>query len=504
MKLITNQFADEGDVVKFPHMLRKRKIRFSLKARVALGVAFPIFLVLVSLSVWNYSREYQLLDEQARLDAIQLGDIMIHSLNHAMLTKEGEHLMTSLGDVRQIESVRSIQVIGMSGKVLADSDNSMIGMVIDITSPECASCHQNNVDPLPRVMAIEKPGRGWRIAAPVENLPQCHDCHVPDAENLGVLLMDISLTSKQEKLLIDFRVSMVISVIGTFIVSILSFILIHRLVVRRIESFLLPLSEYADGNFKSRIPYRSNISDELFDFAATFNQMADELERQARLEEDRQGLRERAIVDERERIARELHDGFAQVLGYLTTKVMAVRLLVKDRRLDDADHQLENLENAARNLFSDVRAAILGLKMAGNVHRGLINSVKEYLSEFSRLSGIPSDFITEIDRMPEQISAETELHLFRIIQEALNNVRKHSQATHVLIQLDRDPDSIGISITDNGVGFVYPIEPSSQSNHLGLGNIQDRAREIKAQFAIQSQPSKGTTIRIKLDLREKE
>jgi len=485
-------------------MLRNVKFRFSLKSRVALGVAFPIFLVLVSLSVWNYSREYQFLDEQARLDAIQLGDIMIHSLNHAMLTKEGEHLLTSLSDVSQLESVQSIQVIGMSGKVLADSHDNLVGKVIDITTPECAVCHQNNVEELPRVAAIEEPVQGWRIAAPVENLPQCHDCHVPDAENLGVLLMDVSLTRKQEKLLTDFRVNMAISVIGTFIVSILSFILIHRLVVRRIESFILPLSEYADGNFKSRIPYRSNISDELFDFATTFNQMADELERQARLEEDRQGLREKAIVDERERIARELHDGFAQVLGYLTTKVMAVRLLVKDRRLEDADHQLENLENAARNLFSDVREAILGLKMAGNVHKGLIDAVKEYVSEFSRLSGISSDFVAEIDRLPQQISAETELHLFRIIQEALNNVRKHSQAKHALIQFSRVTDGIEIIIADNGNGFAYPVDASSGPIRLGLENIQDRAREIGAQFEIQSQPNEGTTIRIKLDLREKE
>lgn len=502
MKLITYQLDEGIAPVSRKRMLRNKKFRFSLKARVALGVATPIFVILACLSFWNYSREYQLLDEQARLDAVQLGDIMIHSLNHAMLTKEDEHLLTSLIDISKIESVRSVQIIGMSGKVLADSHEKLAGKVVEINNPECISCHQK--DELPRVVALEKPDLGWRIATPVENLPQCHDCHEPGAENLGVLLMDISLTSKQEKLLADLQVNMVISVVGTFMVSVMSFILTHHLVVRRIASFLLPLSEYADGNFNARIPYRSNISDELCDLAATFNQMADELARQARLEEDRQGLRERAIVEERERIARELHDGFAQVLGYLTTKVMAVRLLVKDKRLEEADHQLGNLENAARNLFSDVREAILGLKMAGNAHNGLIHAVQEYVSEFARLSGIPCDFMAETERLPEQFPAETALNLFRIIQEALNNVRKHAQATHVLVQFVEVTDGLEIIIADNGVGFTYPVEPSKRSKGLGLGHIQDRVMEIGARLEIQTQPNVGTTLSIKLDLREKE
>jgi hypothetical protein len=102
-------------------MFKHRRIRFSLRARVALGVALPIFIVLAFLSFLNYSREYNLLEEQARLDAVQLGDIMIHSLNHAMLTKEGEHLISSLGDISKLENIRLIQVIGSSGKILADS-----------------------------------------------------------------------------------------------------------------------------------------------------------------------------------------------------------------------------------------------------------------------------------------------------------------------------------------------------------------------------------------------
>ena len=62
-----------------------------------------------------------MLEDQARLDAVQLGDLMIHSLNHAMLIKEGDHLISSLADVSQLETVQNIQVIGISGKILADT-----------------------------------------------------------------------------------------------------------------------------------------------------------------------------------------------------------------------------------------------------------------------------------------------------------------------------------------------------------------------------------------------
>ena len=479
---------------------KKPQFRLSLRSRVALVVALPIFIVLVSISFINYSREFKLLDEQARLDAIQLGDLMIHSLNHAMLTKEDEHLLTSLDDVSQLENIQLIQVIGISGKVLADSGKENSKKMFSPGDAECISCHQFSVENRPRVIPFAQPENGWRISAPINNLPQCYDCHDPELDHLGVLLVDIALTRKQEQLQIDLQNSLLISVAGTVMVSMMSYFLMNRLVVRRVESLRESLAEYANGNFSTRIMLASSIQDELCDLADTFNVMAEELDRHAQREERHQQLREFAIVEERERIARELHDGFAQVLGYVNTKVMAVRLFVKDNKLKEADQQLEHLEEAARSLFVDVREAILGLRMAGQVRSGLGDALDDYFKEFSRLSGISTTMKTTLDLNNGMLTAETELHLFRIVQESLTNVRKHALASQAWVNVSQRGEKLHVEICDDGAGFDLNLISSTGTDKLGLSNMRDRAGEIGAEFFIDSKEGKGTRIVIEFPL----
>ncbi len=485
-------------------MAEKSLMRMSLRARVAFGVALPIFIVLATLSFYNYSREYQLWDEQARLDAVQLGDLMIHSLNHAMLTKDGEHLISSLGDVSQLENVEFIQVIGSSGKVLADSSGEINERIMHLSDEECQTCHRYSAEERPRVIPLELSVRGWRISAPVNNLPQCYDCHDESLTHLGVLLMDISLTGKQRHLLIDLQSNLLISVASTGLVSLMSYLLVQRLVVRRIESFQEPLSEYTDGKFSTRITTSSGFQDELCDLADTFNQMADEIERHAKEEEERHQLRERAVIEERERIARELHDGFAQVLGYVNTKVMAVRLLVRDRKLREADQQLIHLENAARGLFTEVREAILGLKMSGRMQIGFIETLSEYIDEFSRLSGIPTAFISNLKQENGLISPDTELHLFRIVQESLNNIRKHAKANKAWVELSKYKSGFRLEIGDDGIGFDSNLIKNSETEQFGLNNMLERASEIGAEFNIITDFGEGTRIVIEMPLIEPE
>ncbi|MER3513125.1 MAG: histidine kinase, partial [Chloroflexota bacterium] len=171
--------------------------------------------------------------------------------------------------------------------------------------------------------------------------------------------------------------------------------------------------------------------------ATAFNRMADELERHMREERERSALRQRAIVEERERVARELHDGLAQLLGYVNTKAMAVRLMLKKRQMKAAEEHLLQLEEAARELFVDVREAILGLKASGQAGAGLSALLNEYAAQFSRLSSLPVQIEIAPDAASVQLAAEAELQLLRIVQEALTNVRKHAAATSVHIRVQR-------------------------------------------------------------------
>ena len=142
------------------------QLRSSLKARVALGVALPVLIAMISLSLFHYWREYRLIEDQARVSAVRLGDMMIHSLNHAMLIKDGTHLIATLGDVGNLENVEKIQVVGLSGQVLADSDGNYATSILDISSPECQACHVFPPASRPRVIQFEPDSPDLRISVP--------------------------------------------------------------------------------------------------------------------------------------------------------------------------------------------------------------------------------------------------------------------------------------------------------------------------------------------------
>jgi signal transduction histidine kinase len=480
------------------------KLRSSLRARVALGVALPVFIAMVSLSVFHFWAEYQLIEEQVRVSAVRLGDMMIHSLNHAMLFKDGRHLITMLDDVEKLENVEQIQVVGISGKVLAGSGGDYAGTFPDISAAECYECHRFPAESRPRIAQINTESPFLRISAPIDNILACYECHEQTISHLGVLLIDMSLVGEQSRLLRDLQLDLLGSILTTILVTVGIYFLIHHLVVRRIEMLREPLAEYAAGDLSVRIPRTSQTVDELCELGDTFNRMADEIERHVREQEERSHVRENAIIDERERIARELHDGMAQILGYVNTKAMAVRLMLQKGKLRDADRQLGQLEEAARSLFVDVREAILGLKMSGEVGASLALAVDTYVEQYTRLS----DISVKVDIQPQirdlTLPADTELQLLRIVQEGLSNIRKHANASRVWLSLQVKDDILQLQIRDDGSGFDPNAAPvDGRSDHFGLDSMRERADAIGASFTLDSQVGNGTSILVQLGLNER-
>lgn len=215
-------------------------------------------------------------------------------------------------------------------------------------------------------------------------------------------------------------------------------------------------------------------------------------------------LRERATIEERERIARELHDGLYQLLGYINTKAMAARLQLRKHRIQAADQLLLQLEEAAKESFVDVREAILGLKMAGHSGVGLTANLNNFIAHSSRLSGLPIEL--SIDPQAENIplNAETEYQIMRIVQEALNNVRKHASANHAWVHVELNNNLLVLCIGDDGVGFDPHRTFADHSRHLGLETMRERAESIGARFQIESGPQRGAQVQLYLPISAEE
>jgi signal transduction histidine kinase len=325
-------------------------------------------------------------------------------------------------------------------------------------------------------------------------------CHPEGDRHLGVLLIDVSLTDARAYLTKDLHIDLAISGGFTLMVTAGVYFLMHLLVVRRVERFRQPLEAFASGDLAARLPSPRDPWDELDTLTSTFNHMATELEQQIEEQEQRHQLRQRAIVEERERIAREMHDGIAQLMGYVNTKAAAVRLLLMNDRLDEARSQLHQLAEAAEVSYIALRASILGLRISDHEGIGLAATLQEFTTNFSELTGIQVDVRLPPQEAEQFIPYESELHLLRITQEALSNIQKHSSSKQAWVELKLDDHLLELTIGDYGTGF-NPEQPKTDLRpHFGLSTMRERAEAIGASFLVDAAPGKGTRITILLPL----
>jgi len=196
-----------------------------------------------------------------------------------------------------------------------------------------------------------------RVAVPIVNESDCFACHNNDDTHLGMLLIDISLADIETHLREDLTMELLITLVTIFVMLLGIYLMLQRLLLHRMRALREPLMGFAKGDFTLRLPVAEGPPNELDYLATTFNEMADKLEKTNNEREERTALREHAIREERERIARELHDGFAQLLGYVSTKVIAIRLFLIKGKVAKAKIQLAQLEDTTQKMFLDVREA---------------------------------------------------------------------------------------------------------------------------------------------------
>jgi signal transduction histidine kinase len=338
------------------------------------------------------------------------------------------------------------------------------------------------------------------VSAPIDNEPDCATCHTQEEDHLGVLLVDVSLDEIADSLSRTLTFDLTSSLASTALITAGIFMLVNMLVVRRVENMKQPMARFAQGNFDARLEVVNPPMDELDLLGATFNTMADNLQEHERQQAERQEVRQRAIIEERERIAREMHDGLAQLLGYVNTKAMAVRLALKNGNSALAQQNLEQLEEASRQLFTDVRENILGLKTTSAADLDLQTIVRDYSEQFYRMSGIKVDVIMDERIKNLNLPAEAEMQLIRIMQEALANIRKHSESEEAWINMSVVNGSLQVTIGDQGIGFDPERVPSGRGPHFGLASMRERAQSIGAEINIDSEPGEGTRVEVIISL----
>jgi len=203
-----------------------------------------------------------------------------------------------------------------------------------------------------------------------------------------------------------------------------------------------------------------------------------------------------AVEAERLRIARDLHDGPAQVLADLVLKAEILER-VAQRTPDALPAELEEFRSLVRNAVGDMRRFMFDLRPDSLDDLGLVATMRRFSNEYQDRTGIVCHF--NLSGEDRRIGADLEEAIFRIIQEALNNVHKHSEATKVDVSLSIQPERVLARIKDDGAGFDIDAQPAA-GRPLGLLGMKERAEALGGTFQLRSEADKGTEIQVDFPL----
>lgn len=209
----------------------------------------------------------------------------------------------------------------------------------------------------------------------------------------------------------------------------------------------------------------------------------------------RRRIEREAIIEERRRIARELHDGIAQSLGYLNMKTKLVSDSVASQDTVKALTELGDVRKTVQDTYEDIRESIDQLSTEIK-NMPIIPALSNYAREFGNNNGIQVQ-ITAPKAFPH-LSPIAELQLLRIAQEGLTNVRRHAQATEVEVRLENTPQTVEMLIKDNGQGFALSDLEESPPGYHGLNIIRERAEGLGGSLDISTAPGEGTALMISL------
>ena len=262
-------------------------------------------------------------------------------------------------------------------------------------------------------------------------------------------------------------------------------LLAARNLTSRLERISAAAAAWGRGEFSAVIEDRS--ADEVGQLAHRLNAMASELREVVALRQ------ELATLEERNRLARDLHDTIKQQVFALAMQIGAARATLGGDRAA-LDRRLAEADKLAGAIQQELVAIIKELQPPSRTGKSFSEAAREYVADWSRQSGIAAEVAVERAR---SLPPEVEQAFFRVMQEALANVLRHSGATSVLVRVDGDTrGKVELSITDNGSGF----DPARVNGGMGLRNMRARAEALPGgSFEIEGRKGKGTRVTVRFD-----
>jgi signal transduction histidine kinase len=210
-----------------------------------------------------------------------------------------------------------------------------------------------------------------------------------------------------------------------------------------------------------------------------------------------------AKLQEREHLARELHDGIGQILGYVSIQAQTALKWIQNGNADKAGSVLGRIAEVAKDAHADIRESILTLRVGSEKKKSFTQSLKNYLDRFQANFGIRTELSISPNIDESTFDPALEAQLIRVVQEALTNSRKHSGAQTLKVSVELNTSKALITVTDDGKGFDASQIDSCNGSHFGLVFMRERMAEIGGSLTIVSVPNGGTVLKLEAPVRVK-
>jgi signal transduction histidine kinase len=485
-----------------------------LRAKVMLAILIPIAIVLVISTFVEFTRNRERDLANMSLIAAQTGQVIEYALQRDMLFSDFERIQATFDTIGQDESIRTLYLLDTSGRIVFAPNGEGVGEILNNKSETCQPCHNLPSAERPSgIVSRDADGQSYfRSMVPIENLPECHQCHDPASRLNGLILTDFSIAPVESAVAAELRENL-IWLSGTALLTVLAAsVVINRLVISRLQRLAAAMTALRKDQLPDDLP--ESPSDEIGRLSAIYNAMVQRLRKrdlenkdltealQKRISE-RERLFRRLIdgqEQERIRVSRELHDDLGQQLS-----AIALRLDLAQRALpDDADAALESLTQVD-GMISDATDrmydVIMGLRPSILDDLGLIPALKNLCERTLKPPHIAYELALE--NLPKRLPKEIETALFRIFQEALTNIVRHAEASSVQINLEEKDGLVKGMISDDGQGLdkIVTQRLSEDGSGFGILGMRERAELCGGEFSIDSQTGMGTIITIRIPIK---
>lgn len=299
-----------------------------------------------------------------------------------------------------------------------------------------------------------------------------------DGRLLGAVAGSARLPDLTRPVLLVLGVSLIALLIPAAVLGSIFGFLTAAPAVRRLQRLARASEAWSRGDFS--VAVRDSSSDEIGQLSRDLNRMAEQLESLIRYRQDL------ATLEERNRVARDLHDSVKQQVFAASLQLAAARARM-GRGIEGVEEHLAQAEQLVRQAQRELNVLIHEMRPAALEDRGLAAALRDYARDWSERAEIFADLRVRGER---EVPLEVEQAVFRVAQEALANVARHSGARRVEIDLLYTGSSLTLRVADDGRGF----DPGRPSGGFGLISMRERARRLGGELGVESSPEGGTRI----------